>query len=83
MIQGIIDGYFIEDGKIILLDYKTDRLEKERQFVEKYAGQVGIYKMALSLCTDYPVKQTLLYSFYLHRAIPVEDETAAAGEDVS
>ena len=83
LIQGIADCAFVEDGALVVVDYKTDRLEEERRFVEKYAGQVGIYKMALSLCTDYPVKQTLLYSFYLHRAIPVEDETAAAGEDAS
>ena len=78
LIQGIADCAFLEDGALVVVDYKTDRLETDAQFVEKYAGQVGIYKMALSLCTDYRVKETLLYAFHLHRAIPVE---RAPGEE--
>ena len=74
LIQGIADCAFLEDGALVVVDYKTDRLETDAQFVEKYAGQVGIYKMALSLCTDYRVKETLLYAFHLHRAISVESE---------
>ena len=73
LIQGIADCAFLEDGALVVVDYKTDRLETDAQFVEKYAGQVGIYQMALQLCTEYPVKQTLLYSFYLHRTIVVDN----------
>ena len=74
LIQGIADCAFLEDGALVVVDYKTDRLETDAQFIEKYAGQVGIYKMALSLCTDYPVKETVLYAFHLHRAIVVDNE---------
>ena len=72
LIQGIADCAFLENGALVVVDYKTDRLETDAQFIEKYAGQVRLYKSALSLCTDYPVRETVLYSFHLNRAIPVD-----------
>ncbi len=71
LIQGIADCAFLEDGKLVVVDYKTDRLQTAEAFAEKYAGQVRIYKEALEQCTGYEVKQTLLYSFYLSREIEV------------
>lgn len=72
MIQGIADCAFVEDGELVVVDYKTDFLEKEEEFVEKYASQVLLYKKALSLCTGYKVKETLLYSFHLGKEIAVK-----------
>ena len=72
MIQGIADCAFLEDGALVVVDYKTDRLDTDAQFTEKYAGQVRLYKTALALCTDYAVRETVLYSFHLGRAIPVD-----------
>ena len=72
LIQGIADCAFLEDGKLVVVDYKTDRLQTEAQFIQKYAGQVRIYQEALQQCTGYDVKQTLLYSFYLSKEIEVE-----------
>ncbi len=72
MIQGIADCAFLENGALVVVDYKTDRLDRDEQFVEKYAGQVRLYKKALALCTGYPVRETVLYAFHLHRAIPVD-----------
>ncbi|MBQ3135902.1 MAG: helicase-exonuclease AddAB subunit AddA [Clostridia bacterium] len=71
MIQGIADCAFLERGELVVVDYKTDRLRTEEDFIEKYASQVKLYKKALSLCTDYAVKETVLYSFYLGKAIAV------------
>ena len=72
MIQGIADCAFLEDGKLVVVDYKTDRLDSEDKFREKYASQVLIYKKALSMSTGYDVKETLLYSFHLGKEIKVE-----------
>ncbi len=74
MIQGIADCAFLEDGELVVLDYKTDRLETTQQFCEKYRNQVRTYKKALELCTGYKVKETLLYSFFLSREIKIEAE---------
>ena len=72
MIQGIADCAFLENGKLVVVDYKTDRLETEGEFKEKYLSQVRVYRHALSLCTGYEVGETLLYSFHLNAAIPVD-----------
>ena len=72
MIQGIADCAFLEDGKLVVVDYKTDRLDSEDMFREKYASQVLIYKKALKMATGYDVKETLLYSFHLGKEIKVE-----------
>ena len=72
MIQGIADCAFLEDGKLVVVDYKTDRLDSEDSFREKYTSQVLIYKKALTMATGYEVKETLLYSFHLGKTIKVE-----------
>ena len=71
MIQGIADCAFLEDGKLVVVDYKTDRLESEELFREKYSSQVLIYKKALTMSTGYEVEETLLYSFHLGKEIKV------------
>ena len=80
MIQGIADCAFLENGKLVVVDYKTDRLQTDAQFCEKYASQVGVYRRALSECTDYEVGETLLYSFHLNRAIKVDKSAGAVIE---
>lgn len=72
MIQGIADCAFLEDGELVVVDYKTDRLQNETDFVVKYASQVLLYKKALAECTGYGVKSAVLYSFHLGKEIEVE-----------
>ncbi len=73
MIQGIADCAFLEEGRLVVVDYKTDRLDSEELFREKYSSQVLIYKRALTMSTGYEAKETLLYSFHLGKEIKVED----------
>ena len=50
LVQGIIDLYFIEeDGNIVLIDYKTDYVpeKQEQSLIEKYQGQLELYKRAI------------------------------------
>ena len=37
LVQGIIDVWFEEDGELVVLDYKTDRVFKEEILGEKYS----------------------------------------------
>ena len=69
MIQGIADCAFVENGELVVVDYKTDRLQNETDFIVKYASQVLLYKRALTECTGYNVKSAVLYSFHLSREI--------------
>lgn len=73
LIQGIIDGYFIEDGQIVLVDYKTDRVRKgeEYRLVERYHTQLEDYASALERMTGMQVKEKYIYSFTLHKEIQV------------
>ena len=46
LIQGIIDAYFEEDGEIIVLDYKTDRVQTEAELKDRYQEQLRLYTKA-------------------------------------
>ena len=67
-----IMGAFLENGRLVVVDYKTDNLPTEEDFISKYKEQVSVYKKALSVCTDYEVGETYLYSFRLAKEIKVE-----------
>ena len=71
MIQGVLDCAFLENGKLILLDYKTDNIENEDIFREKYASQLKSYKYALQKITEYEVGKTYIYSFKLGKEIEI------------
>ena len=43
LIQGIIDAYFEEDGEIIVLDYKTDRVQTEAELKEPLPGTATVF----------------------------------------
>ena len=66
LIQGIIDAFYIEDGKIVLMDYKTDNVSHEEELVKKYKVQLDYYKEALERITGLPVVKQLIYSFALN-----------------
>lgn len=65
LIQGIIDVFFIEDGEIVLLDYKTDVIQSMKELWNRYATQLDYYGEALERLMALPVKEKVLYSFYL------------------
>ena len=65
MIQGIIDVFFVEEGEIVLLDYKTDVVENMQQLWNRYSTQMDYYEEALTGCMEKVVKEKILYSFYL------------------
>lgn len=74
MVQGACDCAFRENGELTVVDYKTDRIENEEEFIEKYSSQLLLYKKALTLCTGIPVGKTLIYSFHLSRIIEVKEK---------
>ncbi len=67
--QGIADCVFVENGKLIIVDYKTDRIAHEDALVERYRAQLSVYRRALAECIGLPVGQTLLYSFHLGKEV--------------
>lgn len=75
LIQGIIDLYFEEDGELVLVDYKTDRVMKgeagEKELVKRYAIQLDYYAKALTQLTGKNVKEKIIYSFALGKGLSV------------
>ena len=71
LIQGIIDAYFEEDGELVLVDYKTDkvRMGQEEHLVELYHTQLEDYADALERMLKKKVKEKYIYSFTLGKAI--------------
>ena len=73
LIQGIIDAWFEEEDGAVLVDYKTDRIEKgeETVLLGRYRLQMIYYARALSQITGIHVKEAILYSLSLQEEIPV------------
>lgn len=65
LVQGIIDAYFIEDGQITVLDYKTDRVMSSEELDMRYRAQLDYYALALERLTDCHIKDKIIYSFHL------------------
>ncbi|MEE3420028.1 MAG: helicase-exonuclease AddAB subunit AddA [Lachnospiraceae bacterium] len=71
-VQGIIDAYFIEENRIVLLDYKTDYVKDPSVLIDRYDIQIREYAEALRRSTQLPVTEAYLWSFRLARAIPMD-----------
>ena len=67
LVQGIIDVYFEEEDGLVLLDYKTDRVNSAEELKEKYHAQLDYYAQALEKLRDKPVKEKIIYSFGLRK----------------
>lgn len=70
LVQGVIDLFFEENGKIVLLDYKTDRIQAAEQLKERYHKQLEYYEKALIQTRNMPVEEKYLYSFCLGELVP-------------
>ena len=75
-VQGVIDAMFIEDGEIVILDYKTDRVDTaedtpEDRLIKLYKTQLDLYAQAAERLLGLKVKEKLLYSFSLEKEIRV------------
>lgn len=69
LVQGIVDAFFYEDGDIILMDYKTDSVEKPEQLIQRYQAQLDLYARALEEATGKKVREKIIYSFHLKKEI--------------
>ncbi len=63
ILQGIIDCYFYEDDKVVLVDYKSDFYDNIEEIKEKYRQQIQLYKIAIEKITKKTVKNQILYLF--------------------
>ena len=64
ILQGAVDRAFGEDGELVIVDYKTDRVKHPSELAEMYSEQLMLYKDALTQCLGLPVKECLIYSIH-------------------
>ena len=69
--QGIIDCMFETDGKITIIDYKTDKTKNEEKLVNHYKTQLQIYANAASKILKKEIKNIYIWSFSRGKAIKV------------
>ena len=87
VLRGQIDVWFSEGDELVLVDYKTDRLDPDRETerLEPYALQLRLYALALRKLTGKLPRHALLHFLRSGRTVPIAiDEAAldAAGETV-
>ena len=68
VMQGALDCAFQENGKYVIVDYKTDKTENIKDLYEKYSTQLNLYKYALEKISGINVKELIIYSFYLNES---------------
>ena len=62
LVQGIIDALFIEDDEIVVVDYKTDSVERIENLKERYRAQLQLYGNAVEASFGKKVKELIIYS---------------------
>ena len=67
LVRGISDCVFEENGELVLVDYKTDRVKTESELLERYKNQIAFYRKVIEKTLQKPVKSAVLYSFSLSK----------------
>lgn len=70
-LQGVIDAFFVENGRIILVDYKTDRVRSAGELTARYQTQLEIYARALQQAYSMPVAEKIIYSSFLGKEFDI------------
>ncbi|MCL2088726.1 MAG: UvrD-helicase domain-containing protein [Oscillospiraceae bacterium] len=73
LIQGIVDCICESDDGLVIVDYKTDKIEDIEELAERYKLQLELYKNAIQKIFGKPVKDAYIYSFYLNKGVAVTD----------
>ena len=71
LLQGVMDACFLEDGRWVVVDYKTDRVrpgENDRQAARRHERQLELYALALQALTQIDVKERIVV-LLSHRSV--------------
>ena len=70
-VQGVADCVFDENGKYIVVDYKTDFVEEIGELSERYSAQLNMYKRLLSESLGKEVSSAIIWSFHFGKEMEV------------
>lgn len=71
LMQGAIDCVFIENGKAVIVDYKTDKIKDIAVLADNYSKQLMLYKDAFERTSGIPVSECILYSLEIGEEIKI------------
>lgn len=74
-LQGAIDCLLEKEGKLVIIDYKTDHVPDGQILADHYHRQLQIYGEAAETILQKPVAALYLWSFHLKEAIRVPFES--------
>jgi len=65
LVQGVVDCFFEENNEIIIIDFKSDKVDKNtiEEKIKKYTPQLEAYADALTRITGKKVKECFIYFF--------------------
>jgi ATP-dependent helicase/nuclease subunit A len=65
---------FLENNEAVIVDYKTDYVQSGNALLERYGTQLRLYAHILAKSLNVAVKECVIYSFALSKAIAVESQ---------
>ena len=64
-----MDCTFVEDGRLHIIDFKTDRVTDPQELWDRYGPQIRLYGYAMEEVTGLQVGELSFYSTYLGQAV--------------
>ena len=77
LMQGVVDCFFEEEGRLVVVDYKTDLVRTREEALERaemYRPQLETYREALRRICGKPVKECVLYFLVPGEAVSLKNE---------
>lgn len=74
ILHGFIDFVSMRDTMILIIDFKTDALQIEEEFIKRYESQLLTYKKAMSILYPKHSIQCHIYSLHLHKMIMLKED---------
>jgi len=73
LVQGVIDCMFIEDNQVIIIDYKTDYVLENKEYIKakQYQIQLDTYKTAVENILNKKVKEKIIYFFHNGKTVNI------------
>ena len=69
VLQGAVDCMFEEEGKLWIVDFKTDRVQQVEELKDRYQKQLELYSLAVEETTGEQVAGRILYSVRLGKSV--------------
>lgn len=71
LLQGAVDCAYVENAKIVIIDYKTDKVKSMQELKDRYQNQLKLYSYAMKISTGIDVARCVIYSFTLNDIIEI------------